>query len=82
MIEDLLYLIFILLSILVSVLIIFVPIFHILISKRSHGGEKFAWFLLYCFTVWFGYIAFLIFTQKEIDKIKGRNELDEMFIKK
>ena len=48
----------------VAVLLLFIvaPI-HILLSRRSHGGAKFGWFLTTFFLPFFGYIAFLILTQ-------------------
>jgi uncharacterized membrane protein len=55
--------------VIVIVTLIFVgPLFHILLSSRSHGGAKFGWFLAYLFFSWFAYIIFLIATQKHADE--------------
>ncbi|HBV76931.1 MAG: hypothetical protein ACTJGW_15635 [Vibrio casei] len=51
------------------VILTWFPAVHVLISKRSHGGAKFAWFLITAFTSWIGYVVFLIVTQKNKDKL-------------
>ena len=40
-----------------------IPPILVLISKRSQGWAKFAWFMLASVFSWLGYIAFLIFTK-------------------
>lgn len=40
-----------------------IPPILILISKRSQGFAKFAWFVLASVFSWLGYIAFLLFTK-------------------
>lgn len=49
---------------LLTILVVWFPAVHVLISKRSHGSSKFAWFLITAFTSWIGYVIFLIVTQK------------------
>ncbi|MGO2324359.1 hypothetical protein [Vibrio casei] len=51
------------------IVLVWFPAVHVLISKRSHGGSKFAWFLITAFTSWIGYVVFLIVTQKNKDKL-------------
>lgn len=50
------------------------PILHILISRRSHGGAKFGWFLAELFLPFIAYIVFLIATQNAADSISPSNE--------
>jgi hypothetical protein len=40
-----------------------IPPILVLISKRSQGFAKFAWFMLASVFSWLGYIAFLLFTK-------------------
>jgi uncharacterized membrane protein len=56
--------------IIILVLFFLVPIIHVLISSRSHGGAKFGWFLGVLFFSWLAYIVFLIITQKTADQNK------------
>lgn len=43
------------------------PIFHVLVSSRSHGGAKFAWLVIVLFFSWLAYLIFLISTQTDAD---------------
>jgi hypothetical protein len=45
-----------------------IPPILVLISKRSQGWAKFAWFMLASVFSWLGYVAFLIFTKPVRDK--------------
>jgi hypothetical protein len=58
------------LFVIVLFLILLFPLFHVLISIRSHGGAKFGWFLAVFFFSWLAYIVFLIVTQKNADQNK------------
>jgi len=49
-------------------LIYLTPIIWVLVSGRSHGGEKFGWFLVTIFFSWLGFAAFLIITQASKDR--------------
>src|SRR5690625_7692466 len=40
------------------------PALHVVISDRSHGGAKFAWFVVAAFFSWLAYLVFLIVTQQ------------------
>jgi hypothetical protein len=53
--------------ILVFVVVYVGPMVHILASRRSHGGEKFGWFLAELFLPIIAYVVFLIVTQKVVD---------------
>ena len=48
------------------------PMLHVLLSRRSHGGAKFGWFLLVVFFSWLAYIAYLIITQPAKDALDSR----------
>ena len=52
----------------IIVIILLVPLIHVLVSSRSHGGAKFGWFMLVLFFSWLAYIAFLIITQNKVDQ--------------
>lgn len=47
------------------------PMVHVLISRRSHGGAKAGWFLAVFFFSIIAYIPFLIVTQGRLDEIKA-----------
>ena len=50
------------------ILVLFlIPVVHVLVSSRSHGGAKFGWFLATVFFSWLAYIVFLIVTQGRKD---------------
>lgn len=53
---------------LLSILLFVLPLLWVLLSKRSHGGAKFGWFLIALFFSWIGLAAFLIFTQATRDR--------------
>lgn len=58
-----------------ELLVIFVFVFpplHVLISSRSHGGAKFAWFILALAFNWITWVIFMIVTQHEVDA-RNRN---------
>ena len=63
-----------LLLLLAAAVIYIGPIIHILLSKRSHGGAKFGWFLAAFVFPFIAYIVFLIVTQKMADLHNARNE--------
>lgn len=52
---------------LLIIIMLLVPIIHVLVSNRSHGGAKFGWFLAVFIFSWLGYIVFLIVTQSTKD---------------
>tara|TARA_R110000764_G_C10809059_1_gene360022 strand:+ start:271 stop:495 length:225 start_codon:yes stop_codon:yes gene_type:complete len=52
---------------LLIIIMLLIPIIHILVSNRSHGGAKFGWFLAVFIFSWLGYIVFLIVTQSTKD---------------
>ncbi|OMH38352.1 hypothetical protein BGP75_06775 [Motiliproteus sp. MSK22-1] len=52
---------------LIILLIILLPIIHVILSSRSHGGAKFGWFLAVFIFSWLGYIVYLIVTQPAKD---------------
>lgn len=58
---------------LLIVLILFMPVIHVLVSNRSHGGAKFGWFLAVFFFSWLGYIVFLIVTQPAKDRASANS---------
>lgn len=51
------------------------PLIHVLISDRSHGGAKFGWVLIVLIFNLIGYAAFLILTQRKADS-KGLSKRD------
>ena len=51
------------LILLVVVIIVIGPAIHILLSKRSHGGAKFGWFLAAIIAPVIAYITFLVITK-------------------
>lgn len=55
---------------LIVILLLFVPLIHVLVSSRAHGGAKVGWLLAVLFFSWLAYIAFLIVTQKALDEKK------------
>jgi hypothetical protein len=44
-------------------LIMVLPLIHVILSSRSHGGAKFGWSLAVVFFPILGYIIYLIVTQ-------------------
>jgi multidrug transporter EmrE-like cation transporter len=55
--------------ILAYILIIHIaPVIWVLLSRRSHGGAKFGWFIVTLFFAWLGFAVFLIATQAPSDK--------------
>jgi|TARA_R110001583_G_C5359137_1_gene381372 uncharacterized membrane protein len=52
---------------LLIIIMLLIPIIHVLVSNRSHGGAKFGWFLAVFIFSWLGYIVFLIVTQSTKD---------------
>lgn len=58
---------------LLVILLILLPIIHVLVSSRSHGGAKFGWFLAVFIFSWLGYIVFLIVTQSAKDAHVAKN---------
>ena len=50
---------------LIIMLICLLPPILVLISRRTSGGTKFAWFLVSLLLSWLGYILFLLFTGKK-----------------
>ena len=44
-------------------LIMVLPLIHVILSNRSHGGAKFGWSLAVVFFPLLGYIIYLIVTQ-------------------
>ena len=59
---------------LLIILLILLPIIHVLVSSRSHGGAKFGWFLAVFLFSYLGYIVFLIVTQSTKDAQATKNE--------
>lgn len=47
----------------VQLIIVVLPLIHVIISSRSHGGAKFGWSLAVVFFPLLGYIIYLIVTQ-------------------
>ncbi|QFT54423.1 hypothetical protein [Microbulbifer sp. THAF38] len=58
---------------LIIILLLIVPIVHVLISSRSHGGAKVGWFFGVLFFSWLVYAVFLIVTQpvKDAKVVRG-----------
>lgn len=47
----------------VPLIVVVLPLIHVIISSRSHGGAKFGWSLAVLFFPLLGYIIYLIVTQ-------------------
>ncbi|TPW22199.1 PLDc N-terminal domain-containing protein [Marinobacter nauticus] len=47
----------------VPLIVAVLPLIHVVISSRSHGGAKFGWSLAVLFFPLLGYIIYLIVTQ-------------------
>lgn len=47
----------------VPLIVVVLPLIHVIISRRSHGGAKFGWSLAILFFPLLGYIIYLIVTQ-------------------
>ncbi|WP_444927193.1 hypothetical protein ACJJI4_04280 [Microbulbifer sp. TRSA002] len=63
-----------LIILLMIVLFFVVPVVHVLVSSRSHGGAKVGWFLGVFFFSWLVYAVFLIVTQPVKDAQKSADK--------
>lgn len=52
-------------ALLIIAFIYLTPIIWVLLSRRSHGGAKFGWFMVILFFSWLGLAVFLIVTQAQ-----------------